>query len=166
MGCDIHAIKEKKDKYGYWINVGDPEIGRNYEMFAVLAGVRNYNDITPISEPKGPLELIDCSNEYYAMEKQSEGDAHSHSYVTLRELKAFDLNQVIDDHNLVLKKEEEGKVVETCLYTTGKHLGSVGKRKILSLWNDKENWLRIIKELEDVSGGNDEDARLCFFFDN
>lgn len=68
MGCDIHLHAEKLVD-GKWVHIVPPTgvdsfgddfgytprwyRGRNYELFAVLAGVRNYGDITPIAEPRG-----------------------------------------------------------------------------------------------------------------
>lgn len=67
MGCDIHMYIEYKDKEisearekrgesEYWSNFGTRfNPGRNYAMFAVLAGVRgNYKDSF---EPKGKLPI-------------------------------------------------------------------------------------------------------------
>ena len=51
MGCDIHALVERRQTHGShmpddlryeWLNAGDPDLGRDYEMFAALAdGVIN-----------------------------------------------------------------------------------------------------------------------------
>ena len=78
MGCDIHIcteINKSVNKNDIWVNSDDwkynpyYEIGntdgeqkyklksiyrnRNYNLFAMLAGVRNYSNITPIAEPRG-----------------------------------------------------------------------------------------------------------------
>lgn len=59
--------------------------GRNYYLFSVLAGVRDYNDnIKKLAEPKGIPE--DASFGYKTVVKQWNGDGHSHSYFTLEEL--------------------------------------------------------------------------------
>lgn len=60
---------------------------RDYRLFTMLAGVRNYHDDPVISNPKGfPFDCSDFVNE----EKENwEGDGHSHSYLTLKELKDF-----------------------------------------------------------------------------
>ena len=84
MGCDIHAMIEKKNKLNWWINAGKPEIDRNYQIFSVLTNVRNYDEIPFISNPRGIPE--DCCDEFKAWSKQWDSDGHSHSYVTLREM--------------------------------------------------------------------------------
>lgn len=105
MGCDIHICTEAKKTVNgkeQWINVDHfihnpyyPEEprefelveiydGRSYILFSVLADVRNYDGIQPISRPKGIP--ADCSE---VTKKQIDywgEDGHSHSYLTLREL--------------------------------------------------------------------------------
>jgi hypothetical protein len=111
MGCDIHFFVERR-KRGRWGEVykkekveirypkGKPYVyytnyygyrGRNYDLFAILAGVRNYNDIQPISEPRGLPDDV-CK----PIKKESDAwdcDGHSHSYLTLKELLNFDWEQ-------------------------------------------------------------------------
>jgi len=106
MGCDIHLHIEVK-KNGQWVeheweskyNTGqfyqdgtpmvdhfalfeDPLwISRNYMLFAILADVRNRNEVEPISCPRGlPREMSDTVRkraEYWDL------DAHSHSFIYL-----------------------------------------------------------------------------------
>ena len=53
MGCDIHAHFEIKLN-NKWEHYSQPRILRNYRLFALIAGVRNFdNKITPIVKPKG-----------------------------------------------------------------------------------------------------------------
>jgi hypothetical protein len=112
MGCDIHIYAEIKTGDG-WEKVGaifpnpyfditrpsitdddgyvwnakledEPYSGRNYDLFALLADVRNYDEIDPIDYPRGlPDDVSDkiaeISNDYGA-------DGHSHSWYLLSEL--------------------------------------------------------------------------------
>jgi hypothetical protein len=74
-----------------------PYDGRNYDLFAMLADVRNGrgfagcntgDGFTPISEPKG---VPDDASAYYKWQANRYGvDGHSHSWLTLAELKAYD----------------------------------------------------------------------------
>ena len=58
--------------------------GRNYELFAILADVRNSDYVNYITDPKG---LPHDVTEYVKREYQAWGnDAHSCSYFTLSEL--------------------------------------------------------------------------------
>jgi len=139
MGCDIHFYVEKKQD-GRWVSAdewepspdyvpgeGDREreirysrrfySGRNYGLFAILAGVRNYWGINPIAEPRGvPDDVSDETLGEYATECDeqqatkwiSKGyskrlrngqvscpDWHSASWFTLEELLAFDWTQTV-----------------------------------------------------------------------
>lgn len=68
--------------------------GRNYNLFSALAGVRSYCFIGEppcISKPKGLPE--DCSIEVMRECNRWSSDAHSKSYLTLKEIKDFDWNE-------------------------------------------------------------------------
>lgn len=110
MGADIHSMAEVKweDKWeevnesiwpypyfradlkvGYW-NVPyapKPLTLRNYTMFALLADVRNYYGITPISSLRGVPE--DASQGWKDYVKKWGVDLHSHTWYTHKELKEY-----------------------------------------------------------------------------
>jgi len=113
MGCDIHMWAEVYTDR--WEIVGDvfdnlsgwgaskthePWQGRSYDLFAILADVRNGegfagcdtgNRLTPISDPRG--EPDDASEEYMEHVIEYGCNGHSHSWLTIAELKAFDWQQ-------------------------------------------------------------------------
>lgn len=87
MGCDIHLYVEAREN-GVWVEKkGDFYDGRNYNLFSVLAGVRNRHEIIPICEPRGLPEDVSESV------REDECYDHSHSWLTLAELMAFDWTQ-------------------------------------------------------------------------
>jgi hypothetical protein len=112
MGCDIHLYVEQR-KNGEWLaadtfvvedeyrtTVSPSYSGRNYNLFAMLADVRNGrgfagvktgNGFAPIAEPRGVPD--DASVEYKSQVAQWEGDGHSHSHHTLRQLLDYDWTQ-------------------------------------------------------------------------
>lgn len=119
MGCDIHFYVEakKNDKWesaDTWVvdtDYDEPRktvpykqafySGRNYNLFAILADVRNGRGFAgcdtgdrfnPISEPKGLPE--DVSPEVKQESDRWDGDGHSHSFHTLAALLAYDWTQV------------------------------------------------------------------------
>lgn len=123
MGCDIHLYVEKRDQSGQWLAVDEftrdePEDGeekgnlycpydkgyysdRNYNLFAILADVRNGRGFagiktgegfSPIAEPRGVPD--DASPEYKEIVEQWDCDGHSHSHHTLRQLLDYDWTQV------------------------------------------------------------------------
>lgn len=111
MGCDIHTYVEKKVE-GVWqpvigtskwlpnrLSIMDVAYrgGRNYDLFSLLADVRNYdNRLSPIADPRGVP--ADISPEVHAQYDEWNIDAHSHSYFTLRELLEVDPQQFIESY--------------------------------------------------------------------
>lgn len=119
MGCDIHFYTETR-KDGAWISAdtwkrhepdepGEPgdlyverEIydGRNYNLFAMLADVRNGSGFAgcrtgsgfnPIAAPRGVPN--DANANYKEIVARWGADGHSHSHLTLRELLDYDWTQ-------------------------------------------------------------------------
>jgi hypothetical protein len=112
MGCDIHLFTEIKKSISSretWVNVDNwrynpyyntefPEGermlqvealygGRNYDLFGILAGVRSNLQYDMIDAPRGlPVDVSDIvKNE----SDRWDTDGHSHSWLTLRELKEY-----------------------------------------------------------------------------
>lgn len=128
MGCDIHCVVEVKGKAGWepvtWDNkyfgkYGDKEPktisfqlaeDRNYDTFAILANVRNGRGFAgcdtgdgfkSIDDPRGlPKDVHPLT-----AESVNERGDHSHSYVNLDELLAFDWAQVSVHRGWVNAKE-------------------------------------------------------------
>lgn len=113
MGCDIHIIAEVKID-GQWVknkdkifpNPGikglrdDPDDGRDYDWFSILAGVRNGygcagcitgEGFSVIAQPRGIPD--DASNEWIDVAESWDGDGHSFSYLTISDFDAFDWTQ-------------------------------------------------------------------------
>lgn len=106
MGCDIHAIAEVR-RGGRWLAVteavfkgwGDepttePFSDRNYEAFAILAGVRNRYGVRPIAEPRGLPK--DASTETLRLLSYDDPDLHTRSWLTLAELESHDWTATIE----------------------------------------------------------------------
>lgn len=93
-----------------------PYDDRNYDLFAILADVRNgfgfarsktSNGFNPIAEPKGLPD--DITKE---VKKLLEDWGYGYSWFTLKELKEYDWNQTVN-HFGVLSEEEYKKMRET-----------------------------------------------------
>ena len=122
MGCDIHLYVERKNTNREWEAVGDfvideefydkndpdvvPDVkghyyyGRNYDLFGILANVRNGRGFagrvtgagySPIAYPKGLPDDIDPKIK--AVADRWNADGHSHSYLTIREIIEYDWTQ-------------------------------------------------------------------------
>ncbi len=97
MGTDIHGVFQRRDKStGKWCDVpSDYQQKRHYQLFAVLAGVRNGYGVaglptgrivTPIAEPRGtPID--------FAMTRANKTELwlgnHSYSWLTGDEMLAW-----------------------------------------------------------------------------
>lgn len=90
-----------------------PYDGRNYDLFAMLANVRNGygfagvdtgEGFKPIAEPRGVPE--DASKYYQNEVAYWDGDGHSHSYFTLAELEAYDWEGQTTTHRGMVNKEQ------------------------------------------------------------
>lgn len=126
MGCDIHLWVEKrvvKCQYGedVWETVDHPDgrwySGRNYDLFAILANVRNGRGFAGIRTGGGFIPILPedaetdesrslehggepvpfcrgvpqrASDEYHAEVFRWSVDGHSHSWLTLSELLTYD----------------------------------------------------------------------------
>lgn len=163
MGCDIHHFVEIKNKAikGVWLDatlysrnpffdLGDEEpefittrtpcSKRNYELFSLIADVRNYNDNFCLSEPKGLPE--DISSHIQSHFDEAPEDYHSASYFTLKELEDF-YNQEKDNFF---------------------------KNAVLDIDKKHELILPLITELKFIADSHfirdTEDIRIVFWFDN
>lgn len=97
MGCDIHSFAEMRSGSS-WVRMPDlePLTRRNYNLFAMLAGVRNGrgfagcdtgDPFTPICLPRGLP--ADASREVKEEHESWGLDAHSASWLTLADLLAY-----------------------------------------------------------------------------
>lgn len=86
MGCDIHGTYEKKVG-DHWVMIkraeDEPIRDRNYKRFALLAGVRSYEEAEENS-PKGLPEDVTESTKLYVDEWGCDG--HSHSWMDVKEV--------------------------------------------------------------------------------
>ena len=215
MGCDIHLYVERREGNRWWKvkdgfkssmydesrdyfsgdkfkDCDSPYSDRDYTVFAYLADVRNGygfagcdtgNAIKPIAQPRGlpedvSLTLKDDSDWFDA-------DGHSHSYLTLRELKtALEKSKKIGKiyRGYVDKKEyqnfkEKGKAESYCGFVSGMKINHVSNEKMDSIIKeniedgDKEYFTQIeweeplidaVKEFFDIIIPALEDVEIYF----
>lgn len=179
MGADIHCWVEAR-RGGVWAEArpefplsdfekefyaSDPGYRRHiwdtrdYGLFGVLAGVRNYSAVPPIAEPRGwPDDLSPALK----AELEDQDDLHSRSYYTLKELLDFDWSKPCEDRRVTRQtgpRSWNGGC--TCepgageMTTYGAHCGErfTGDLKVLEEWAKAE-------------GVPPEDVRVVFAFDN
>ncbi len=207
MGCDIHMYVEYKKKFykakdnfeERWVHgdyfkpnphfdpndATDDEMermdlygGRNYGLFATLAGVRDYTDsIIPVSEPKGVPD--DCTKYVKKQEEDWDGDGHSHSWLTLKEIREYQAKSpslprtgLLDPTSL---KEFDEKGTFPTSWCQGTNQEGYERRE----WTEPNDTLVPLiklmeyrcKELfqydwEEYKSENDNNIRIVFWFDN
>ena len=173
MGCDIHGYLELVHSETYVTGVCNIPSDRDYDLFGLLAGVRNYVDAAPISEPRGlPSEVS------WKMKDEVEGygtDGHSHSWLSYKDFKDYDWDQTsLDGRVSTIDKgtgEEKGKASYTYLQDDPekceemgvelKHLNRVAKDLVPYIW---QGFFKFMEHLANKYG--DEKVRVVFFFDN
>jgi hypothetical protein len=203
MGCDIHLFTERKRSIRdeeKWINMDywqynsyydseDPDgeremdvksfyIGRDYDMFSVLANVRNYNDNNFIMEDRGlPDDICPITKKEADVWK---GDGHSHGYYTLKELMDYiKKNPAIKRSGMVSKESAEklettGETPNTWAQDVSPSLGWVYKE-----WEDPSPLKNIVDKLlvrrneefwihrDNIEESEQDDKiRIVFWFDN
>lgn len=137
MGTDIHGMFQKQDERKAWVDVPtEYEFDRHYQLFAVLAGVRNGvgfagcptgDSVEPISEPRGlpddfevngesehPLTSLDLMPEW--RRKFHENDSpptawmgdHSFSWLTADEmLRWFNRDHSVIQYGVISRDQRE-----------------------------------------------------------
>lgn len=189
MGCDIHMFAEVREGQAWQSNArlafDDPEDlfdgeiydGRNYHLFALLADVRNYNNLEPMALPRGLPK--DVSEGVAATSAEWGVDGHSHSWFGLPELLTFDYDQtasVTSGFALKEAKTAEGQI-EHWGYTTvyPRFRDSTAPHKKLT-WDEPlriqcgNEWWWLLQKLcklaiEEKRGELDA-VRIVFWFDN
>jgi len=214
MGCDIHLQVEQRinGRWGeafpnvpcsgshsedyplkscYWCKGSGYEStysGRNYDLFAILADVRNYSEIAPIASPRGVP--VDASHSYLEKVREWGCDGHSHSYFTLKELLDFNWEKSINKTALVALEEYKRVKKENdtpkccCRWVSGPVINQEQADAIIANGSLPTDWTHVeysweesprdlcrgfwdhflpsLKELDP----NPENIRIVFFFDN
>ena len=142
MGCDIHLYVERRNSGGWiscdtwekdnddnWLSVPYSKQfynSRNYDLFAILANVRNGygfagvntgDGFVPMAEPKGLPD--DVTEEVREASDQWGVDGHSHSYFTVADLMTYDWTRTTKKHGIVSAR----------IYQPWKRWGAKGRPK-------------------------------------
>ena len=168
MGCDIHGCLEIIHSETYVKGICNIPRDRDYDLFGILAGVRNYVDAAPISEPKGLPEMLS-----WQAKDEAEGygsDGHFHSWLTWKEIKDYDWNQVSQDGRISVVNLETGEERMKASYINPSllkedekfdYLPRTAKDLVSYIW---EGFFKFMKHLAVQYG--DEKVRIVFFFDD
>jgi len=168
MGCDIHGYLEVKIKER-WNSIKEIPKDRAYDMFGILADVRNYVNAKPISGPKGVPE---DASDFVAQEIVDwDIDGHSHSWLTWEEISKYDWEQKSLDERVSTIEKATGKELSKASYTylqdkpdprfELKHLERIMKELVPQSWKD---FFDDMKDFAERFGA--ENVRIVFWFDN
>ena len=164
---------------------------RNYDSFALMANVRNNGDTVPIDEPRGlPADVTAEA----ARELAFGGDFHSHSWLTLAEIKkALNPKKMIREAGIMseadFKRWRERKIAPDsyCQGIGGGGVKVVSGDEMVDIWKGRAHrhlqmqyqvraaWerpvrqgagelFRFMKRIEKLGSGNK--VRVVFAFDN
>jgi len=151
---------------------------RNYGLFATLVGIRDYTDsIIPVSEPKGIPD--DCCEAIKRENEAWSGDGHSHSWLTLKEIRDYQAKEPILPRTGLLAPadvvefDKNGTIPQS--WCQGTNQEGYERRS----WVDKNETLIPLIELmqkrakelmqyswQEYDFQNDEKIRIVFWFDN
>lgn len=198
MGCDIHMYVEYK-RQEKWVNgdyfkenqyydsndESEPKYAiielygsRNYSLFSTLAGVRDYSEkVEPVSEPKG---FPEDSCEFVRKEYEDwDCDGHTHSWLTLKELKEFQSTNPVMHYSGMISQEqiksleENGKKPDSwCQWTTMKGFErrewTEPNETLIPLIERLQNRCHELLQYEwqEYNDENDNNIRIVFWFDN
>lgn len=209
MGCDIHGLVEVNWYGEYEDNYEDGEepvdwrcaidnigfwVGRSYDTFGMLFGVRNYANFEPVAPQRGipeeGSERLDDRLGYYR-EKDLIGavDCHSHTYLTLKELNEIDWEEttekedcrirVYNEDNELLKKFLSSTILsdeEVQRIEDGEEVvKEVGDGEVRKYRREKMKrtealsgaWEKLIEQMEMFGETyGEENVRLVVWFDN
>lgn len=209
MGADIHMYVERREgdrwvalkgrnPYYDLLKEQDEVVyqnwiwqGRDYDLFAVLADVRNEFDFVPVSLPKGlPVDVSDIVRSHANIMCF---DEHSHTWLSLRELQEYDLNRIVKRSGWVSLHEFENFLASgkpqvwsngiggmNIIHVSsdqmqglldGKYDAKKGRKYYSQIeWEDTYQevvgyaWEMIVPVMEEMGGP--DDVRLVFWFDN
>lgn len=165
MGTDIHLQAEIRTN-GAWQRLPNPNgrsrlfSDRNYFLFGILAGVRGIRENGVISEPRGfPDDLSFIPDGEYDSPDYVDLGEHSYSWLTLRELYAWDWGQtvmqrktvsVVGYHQWKLYGHEDEDPPEEYVpqYATGKQVDHFAMDVILSHFEGPSFWTEVKKRTE------------------
>ena len=153
MNCDIHTMLEYKSKKGNWKHLKTKLeffSDRDYNVFAFLAGVRNYSAIEPI----GFNTLIPEGVSKKTIKEFSKwgNNAHSEAWVNIDDLNKVNYDEIIEDRRCMIN----GNGGSTCEVGHGEKMS---RKEYLGKYFFVE--LEAINKLKP-----NKEKRLIYWFDN
>lgn len=192
MGCDIHIATEqlthirdveawrnadlhRMDYYENKMEIEEVYHGRDYDLFAALADVRNRGLIEPLAQPRGmpadAHELTKVYTERYGC------DGHSHSWCTLQELYDYQAKHPTKKQSGLISAEQaeafdkDGELPTS--WCQGTNMPGYVRREWVRPYSPVDQLIEVLERRFNYWGDNEkieqaqaEKIRIVFFFDN
>jgi hypothetical protein len=136
MGCDVHGYIEFRQSGRMWWGIIEIDVivGRNYDMFGSLFGVRNYANFKPLFADRGCPKDASITVEE---QKKNWGDgAHGWSYMTFTDILDFELSlgdlSGLDDRVHELRITDDNDLIDTSKAGHSSQLEKWGVYEVLS----------------------------------
>lgn len=164
MGTDLYLFTEVKTNNLWLESEHNLQIGnfRSYNISSFLAGIRNYNNIIPICNPKGfPIDSEYLNAPYnkdisIREDIMQDGNYDGESWLMLKEMLDFNYEQTFEINHLTIEREWDKK---------NKHWN-----KTEHITTEQTNYREFLGEAyyEDIellkTLGKPEDVRIIFYF--
>lgn len=118
MGTDIHGAVEvnwhtEQDRDPFWVYAANIShlVGRNYEVFASLFGVRGFAEFEALAPDRGLPDDV-------SRMAKSESWGHSHSWIGYDELKKADWEESAKDNRFIIV-DKDGKQLSKFGWSSG-----------------------------------------------
>ncbi|TDQ79534.1 hypothetical protein [Sphingobacterium yanglingense] len=196
MGCDIHIYVEYKTRIKDSWNIGDYFIktenfdskngferieihgNRDYSLFTTLAGVRDYSGrVVPVAEPKGLPSDLSAFVKSEAISYDSDG--HTHSWLTLKELKQYQSTEPTISYSGLLSKDQQRSLDKYGILPNSWCQGTNQEGYERREWSENnESLIPLIEKLEQrakelfssscerYDSSCESNIRIVFWFDN
>lgn len=134
----IFAYSDGEENEHNKIYTMEPYGDRNYELFAILADVRNRYGIKPIDEPRGLPEDV---SRYIKKRSDKWGvDAHSHSWMNLADLDSYNWDATYTDSGFVDVRgyksfKEKGSPNQWCQGASGARVEHITNKEMDNIVN-------------------------------
>lgn len=146
----------------------EPYRDRNYTLFGILAGVRWDDCLDGFGRPRGLPK--DVSPQVKRLARQWDGDGHSHSYLTLTELLAYDwwrhgTEDEDINHWYFQLMAKRAKYSRDEYIKAFEEVGGLRKRW-MSYAELCPEFVDMIRELTQYIPDSPDNVRIVFWFDN
>lgn len=166
MGCNSHTYIEyrSKESKDYWFSLLQHQVdSRDYLLYAKMAGVRNYNEITPIAPLRGfPEDAGYTAKRDYYLRINDEFAAKEYEGYVSSERASKWVSQGIsffppDGSNLISDPD-----AHSASWLTGEEFCAAVRETA----SDNIYWMAIAAMVESVNKTDGFECRVVFWFDN